>query len=249
MEIENFAESYLDIKNPMVLEVYQGYLISGKMKKKALTLWINKQNVDGLTEIAKIVAIETAFHGILSFIPGGSFAYRLLKDQIGYPPRYNAIIEPDFYKVKYSIITLDGKGEPKGVVDGLMQGVDSAAKFALDAGAKAGGVLKGLISGEDSQKKKVKSENSKREEEILGFTYLRFEDIVTLTRNQIVRKRLSETTSQSMKLLKKTTADLLPPVVLNFKTTENEKAVSFLKTLKKLGFQVDYSETLLDEIR
>ncbi|NHJ01603.1 MAG: hypothetical protein EAX86_05640 [Candidatus Heimdallarchaeota archaeon] len=247
MEIEKFSESFLEIKNPTVLEVYQGYLISGKLRKKPRIVWINKQNVDGLTEIAKIVAIETAFHGILSFIPGGSFAYRLLKDQIGYPPRYNVIMEPDFYRVKYTVITLDGKGEPKGVVDGLLQGVDSVAKLAFDTGSKAGGILKDLFKGDKILKQK--EEIPSKEEEILGFTYIRFEDIVTLTRNSIIRKKLSETPSKSMKLIKKTTADLLPPVVLNFKTTENEKAITFLMALKKLGFQVDYSESLLEEIR
>ena len=31
--------------------------------------------------------------------------------------------------------------------------------------------------------------------------------------------------------------------------TENEKAVLYLKSLKNLGFQVEYSETILDEVR
>ena len=128
MKIEQFASKYLDFKKLLVLEVYQGYLIAGEIKNRApRCFWVNKQNIEGIAEIAKIIAIESAFHGLLSLIPGGSFAYRLIKDQIGYPPRYNVIFEPRYYTITYSTITLDKKGEKKGIVDGLVQSIDSVA--------------------------------------------------------------------------------------------------------------------------
>ncbi|MHA2203924.1 MAG: hypothetical protein ACW991_09560, partial [Candidatus Hodarchaeales archaeon] len=117
MRIEQFATIYLDFKSPVALEVHQGYLIAGQIQGRvSRCFWINKQNIEGIAEVAKIIAIDSAFHGLLSLIPGGSFAYRLIKDQIGYPPRFNVIFEPRYYTITYSTITLDRRGEKKGIV-------------------------------------------------------------------------------------------------------------------------------------
>jgi len=224
-----------------VLEVFQGYLIAGKIKKKPRCLWINKQNIEGLAEVAKIVAIESAFSAILSFIPGGSFAYRLIKDQIGYPPRYNVIFEPDFYNITYNIITLDNKGQSKGVVDGLVQSMDHIAKIALRTGSKVQDTIKDFLTGNKSQSSSsIKSEDR----EILGFTYLKFEDHTSTIRNKIVDERLKSTKSTPIKLAKTTTAGLVPSIVISFKTTANEKAINFLDYLQKIGFIVNFSKSI-----
>jgi hypothetical protein len=245
MKIEQFAKRKLGFNDIDVLEVYQGYLIGGKIKKNPRCFWINKQNIEGLAEIAKIVAIESAFHGILSLIPGGSFAYRLIKDQIGYPPRYNVIFEPNLYEITYSAITVDKDGQKKGVVDSLIQGVDSVAKIAFKTGSKVQGVLTDLIiKGDRKEKKQREEENS----DILGFTYIRFDDKTSIIRNKIVNERLAETKSSSRKLVKKTASEIVPPVVISFKTTANEKATDFLKHLQRMGFKIIFSQSLIDEI-
>jgi hypothetical protein len=224
-----------------VLEVYQGYLLAGKVRKKPRCLWINKQNIEGLAEVAKIVAIESAFSAILSFIPGGSFAYQLIKDQIGYPPRYNVIFEPDFYKITYSIITLDNKGQPEGVIDGLVQSMDHIAKIAIKTGSKVQDTIKDFLTGNKTQKfASTKSE----EREILGFTYLKFEDYTSVIRNKIVDDRLNSTKSIPLKLAKTTTAGLAPSIIISFKTTENEKAIRFLNYMQKIGFDVNFSKSI-----
>lgn len=246
MKIEKFARDQLDFKDIKVLEVYQGYLILGKHKKKPRCLWVNKQNIEGLAEIAKIVAIESAFHGILSFIPGGSFAYRLIKDQIGYPPRYNVTFEPDFYEITYSVITLDKKGEKKGVVDGLVQGVDNVAKLALKTGSKFQNVLTDFVKKGDKMNQKQGNGNKDNKSTPLGFTYFRFDDKTSIIRNNIVKKRINETISTSGKFVKKTASEIVPPVVISYKTTANEEAIAFLKHLQKMGFEVKFSQSILD---
>ncbi len=248
MKIEQFAKRELGFDDIDVLEVYQGYLIGGKIKRDPRCFWINKQNIEGLAEIAKIVAIESAFHGILSLIPGGSFAYRLIKDQIGYPPRYNVIFEPNLYEITYSVITVDKEGQKKTVVDSLIQGADSAAKIAIKTGSKVQEVISDLIIKGDKKKTKQREEEKIDESEILGFTYIRFDDKTTMIRNKIVNERLAETKSSSKKLIQKTASEIVPPVVISFKTTANAKATDFLKHLKRIGFKIRFSQSLIDEI-
>ncbi len=239
MKIEQFASKYLDCNKPVVLEAFQGYLIAGEIKgREPRCFWINKQNVLGLVEVVKIVAIESAFHGLLSLIPGGSFAYRLIKDQIGHPPRFNVIFEPSYYTISYSTITLDNKGQKKGIIDGFAQSIDSMAKTALKTGSKLQEAIFEFIT-------KEKSKNNKFEKnDILGFTYIRFEDKTTIIRNRIVEERLSETKSTPAKLAKSTVAEIVPPVVVGFKTTANEEAVNFLEYLQRLGFKVSFSASI-----
>lgn len=245
MKIEKFAKDQLDFKDIDVLEVYQGYLILGKHKKKPRCLWINKQNIEGLAEVAKIIAIDQAFHGILSFIPGGSFAYRLIKDQIGYPPRFNVTFDPDFYEITYSIITLDKEGEKKGAIDGLIQGVDNTLKMAFKTGTQVQNVLTNIVKKGD---RKNKSKDKDNIPDILGFTFIRFYDKTSIIRNQIVDKRIANTKSKHEKLVKKTAAEIIPPVVIGFKTTANEEATAFLKSLQKIGFKVKFSQSIVDEL-
>ena len=237
MKVEEFAKKDLGFKDPFVLEVYQGYLIGGKVKKNSKCFWINKQNIEGLAEIAKVVAIESAFHGILSFIPGGSLAYRLIKDQIGYPPRYNVIFDPELYQVSYSIISLDKKGRPEGLAENVMQGVDNIAKYAL----KAGDSIKDFIKREKTQ---YQQDVHEQESQILGFTYIRFVDLVSDVRNQIIQKKIRKADSGAEKLTKSVIAEFTPSIVINFKTTANEEALVFLDKLKKLGFIVEFIKYL-----
>ncbi|WP_455463654.1 hypothetical protein [Candidatus Hodarchaeum mangrovi] len=237
MKIEEFAKKNLGFKDPFVLQVYQGYLIGGKVKKNSKCFWINKQNIEGLAEVAKVVAIESTFHGILSFIPGGSLAYRLIKDQLGYPPRYNVIIDPEFYRISYSIISLDKKGQPKGLAENVMQSVDNIAKYAL----KTGDSIKDLLKKEKTQSQQ---EIKEQEDQILGFTYIRFIDLVSEIRNQIIQRKLTEANSRAEKLTKSVIAELTPSIVMSFKTTANEEALIFLENLKKLGFTVEFVKYL-----
>jgi len=203
MKIEKFAQTYLNFKDPSVLEVYQGYLIAGNVGKRNRCFWVNKQNIEGLAEVAKILAIESGFSAILSFIPGGSFAYRLIKDQIGYPPRYNIIL---------------GSKVQDAIVDFIIKG-----------------------------KSKAKNKSAQPEyDETLGFTYLRFEDRTSIVRNKIVKERLRDTKSTASRIAKTATAGLTPSIVISFKTTVNDEAVGFLKYLQKLGFNVKFSQSLLD---
>ncbi|MHA2226146.1 MAG: hypothetical protein ACXAC8_13125 [Candidatus Hodarchaeales archaeon] len=239
MRIEQFATQYLDCKDPHVLEVYQGYLIAGKIKGKPRCFWINKQNIEGLAEIAKIVAIESAFHALLSLIPGGSFAYRLIKDQIGYPPRYNVIFEPQFYDITYSVITLDQDGQSHGLIDGLFHNIDSVAKIALKTGSKVQDAIFDFITG-----KKSKDSNQISSDELLGFTYIRFDDKTSIVRNKLVKERLAKTSKKAKKIAKAAVADIIPPVVISLKTTANEEAIRFLKYLQKIGFRINFSEVL-----
>jgi hypothetical protein len=246
MKIEKFTQRELSFKDVVVLEAYQGYLIAGKREKAPRCLWINKKNIEGLAEIAKIVAIETAFHGILSLIPGGSFAYRLIKDQIGYPPRYNVLFEPDFYDITYSVITLDQEGHQNGMVDSLIQSVDSIAKTAFKTGTKVQDIITDFISKRDKGQTKQKKKKKNTESQILGFTCLRFDDKTSIIRNRIVNEKLTETKSSSKKLIKKTVSEIAPPAIISFKTTANEKATIFLKHLQSLGFTVKFSESVID---
>ncbi|MHA2154398.1 MAG: hypothetical protein ACXABU_03585 [Candidatus Hodarchaeales archaeon] len=243
MSIIKFFEQNYDLQHIKVLEAYQGYLVAGKVKKQPRCFWINKQNIEGVTEIAKIVAIETAFHGILSFIPGGSFAYRLIKDQIGYPPRYNIIFEPSFYEIKYNYISLDKEGQPKNIVDTVTQTVDDAAKLAVKAGEKLQDTIFDIL-----KKKKTSnvSEGPPSDDPILGFTYIRFYDKTSLIRNKIIKKRIQVTESRSGKLTKKMVSELAPSIIISFKTTADEEAVDFLKHLQSLGFTVHFSDDVQD---
>jgi hypothetical protein len=223
----------------MVLEAYQGYLVAGKVRKHPRCFWINKQNVEGLTEITKIIAIETAFQGILSFIPGGSFAYRLIKDQIGYPPRFNVIFEPDLYEVKYTYISLDKKGQPKNIVNTVTQTVDDAAKLAVKAGEKVQDTILDLLK---KKKAITNPEETPFDDPILGFTYIRFYDRTSLIRNHIVKRRIQASESRTGKFTKKMVAELAPSIIISFKTTADEEAVEFLKHLQSLGFKVHFSD-------
>ncbi|MFX0125033.1 MAG: hypothetical protein ACFFAE_15485 [Candidatus Hodarchaeota archaeon] len=245
MKIEKFAQTYLNFKNPSVLEVHQGYLIAGEVSKRNRCFWVNKQNIEGLAEVAKILAIDSGFSAILSFIPGGSFAYRLIKDQIGYPPRYNIIFEPEFYDITYSLITLDKKGQAKGTVDGLVQSIDHIAKTAIKTGSKMQDAIVDLIT-KGKTKSKPKTPRSEYDE-TLGFTYLRFEDKTSIIRNKIVKERLMDTKSTASRIAKTTTAGLTPSIVISFKTIANAEAVGFLTYLQKLGFNVNFSQALLDD--
>ncbi|MHA1974454.1 MAG: hypothetical protein ACTSW1_15760 [Candidatus Hodarchaeales archaeon] len=238
MNIEAFASNVLDIKKPKVLEVYQGYLIAGKIKRQDKCLWINKQNIEGIAEIAKIIAIESAFHGILSFIPGGSFAYRLIKDQIGYPPRHNIFFDPHFYKVSYSFVTIDKEGKQKRLVDSVIQSVDSLAKLAIKTGDSIADLLK-LKNSKNPRTDKIFSSDT------LGFTYIRFTDLVSEIKDEIVKKRIESTKSTPSKITKSAVAELTPSIIVSFKTTANLEAKSFLQYLKKLGFKLDYLDSVL----
>ena len=242
MRIEQFASIYLDYKSPVALEVHQGYLIAGQIQGRApCCTWINKQNIEGVAEVAKIIAIDSAFHGLLSLIPGGSFAYRLIKDQIGYPPRFNMIFGPRYYTITYTTITLDNRGEPKGLIDGITQSIDNVAKIALKTGSKIQDAILEFIT-----KEKTES-NQPNEDEILGFTYIRFEDRISMIRNRIVEERLSKTKSSPTKLAQTALAEIVPPVVVSFKTTANEEAIIFLKHLQKIGYKVNFTQSLSEE--
>ena len=242
MEIEQFAKIYLNFKDPIALEVYQGYLIAGKTDKQPRCFWINKQNIEGLAEVAKIVTIDSAFHGILSLIPGGSFAYRLIKDQIGYPPRCNIIFEPRFYEITYTLITLDKKGQKKGIINGLVQGIDNVTRFALKTGIKVQDKVRELIIPTKSKEKKIETKTDSSENEIFGFTYLRFEDISSIVRNRIIKDRLDKTNSRTSKLAKTAIAEMVPSVAASFKTIANEEAIEFLKKMQELKFKVVFTE-------
>lgn len=246
MKIEKFAQRELSFKDIIALEAYQGYLITGKREKAPRCLWINKKNIEGLAEIAKIVAIESTFQGILSLIPGGSFAYKLIKDQIGYPPRYNVMFEPDFYDITYSVIMLDEEGRQKGMVDSLIQSVDSIAKTAFKTGTKIQDIITDFIIRRDKGQTKQERKEKKTESQIIGFTCLRFDDKTSIVRNRIVNERLIKTKSSSKKLIKRTVSEISPPAIINFKTTANEKAIIFLKHLHNLGFKVKFSESVID---
>ncbi|MFX1248426.1 MAG: hypothetical protein ACFFBQ_13655 [Promethearchaeota archaeon] len=242
MRIEQFASIYLEFKSPVALEVYQGYLIAGELKsRKPRCFWINKQNIEGIAEVAKIIAIESAFHGLLSLIPGGSFAYRLIKDQIGYPPRFNMIFEPNYYTVTYSTVALNKKGERKGMINGLVQSIDDLAKIAYKTGSKLQDTILEFIS------KEKPISNSEGDDDILGFTYIRFDDKTTIIRNRIVEDRLSKTKSTPTRLAQTALSEIVPPVVVSFKTTANEEAVNFLQYLNRIGFKVNFSQASFDK--
>ncbi|MCK4848649.1 MAG: hypothetical protein KAT16_06480 [Candidatus Heimdallarchaeota archaeon] len=241
MDIASWMSQHVDLESPNVLEVYQGYLIAGKRHNKPICIWLNKQNIEGFTELAKVIAIESSFHGILSFIPGGSFAYRLIKDQIGHPPRFNVIFDPDLYEITFQMITLDRKGQPETIVDTLTQNVENVAKTAVKAGEKIQDTVLGLI------KKKKTSSSSLTEEEILGFTYIRFVDAISNKRNQLIKNRIKSSQSRTGKLVKKVITDLTPSIVISYKTTDNEKAAEFLKYLKSIGFNVRFSHSIKND--
>jgi len=237
MDIASWMSQHIDLESPKVLEVYQGYLIAAKRHNKPICVWLNKQNIVGLTELARVIAIETSFHGLLSFVPGGSFAYRLIKDQIGHPPRYNVIFDPNLYEINFQMITLDRKGRPETIVDSLSQNVETVAKTAVKAGEKIQDTVLGLI-------KKKKPSSSPTEEEILGFTYIRFTDAISSKRNQLIKNRVQSSESRSGKLVKKVITDLTPSIVISFRTTANDKAADFLKYMKSIGFNVHFSHSI-----
>ena len=240
MDIASWMSQHIDLESSKVLEVYQGYLIAGKRHNKPICIWLNKQNIEGFTELAKVIAIESSFHGILSFIPGGSFAYRLIKDQIGHPPRFNVIFDPDLYEITFQMITLDRKGQPETIVDILSQNVENVAKTAVKAGEKIQDTVLGLI-------KKKKPSSSPTEEEILGFTYIRFIDTVSIKRNGLVKKRIQSSQSRSGKLVKQVITDLTPSIVISYKTTANVEAADFLKYLKSIGFNVRFLHSITSD--
>ena len=243
MDIATWMSQNINLDNPKVLEVYQGYLVAGKRNRKSICFWLNKQNIEGLTEVAKVIAIESSFHGLLSLIPGGSFAYRLIKDQIGYPPRHNIIFDPELYEVSFQTITLDKKGEPKTIVDNLSQGVENVAKTAAKTGEKIQKSLVGFITKQKPDP--VSSFND--QEDILGFTYIRFIDAVSSKRNQIIKKRIKSSESRSGKIVKQVVTELVPAIIISFKTTENEKSQEFLENLRSLGFNVSFSDSIFEE--
>jgi len=240
MDIASWMSQHIDLDNPKVLEVYQGYLVAGKRHKKPICIWLNKQNIEGLTEVAKVVAIESSFHGILSFIPGGSFAYRLIKDQIGHPPRFNVIFDPDLYEITFQMITLDRKGQPETIVNTLTQNVENVAKTAVKAGEKIQDTVLSLI-------KKKKPSSSPTEEEILGFTYIRFIDAISIKRNQLIKNRIKSSQSRAGKLVKQVITDLTPSILISYKTTANDTAANFLKYLKSIGFNVRFSNSITND--
>ena len=240
MDIKSWMSQNINLDSCKVLEVYQGYLIAGKRHNKPICIWLNKQNIEGLIEIAKVIAIESSFHGLLSFIPGGSFAYRLIKDQIGYPPRYNVIFDPDFYEITFQMITLDSEGEPKNIIDTVTQNVETVTKTAVKAGEKIQDTLLGLIK----KKKPSTASPPTIEDEILGFTYIRFIDAVSKKRNQLIKNRIDASQSRPGKLVKKVITDLTPAIIISFKTTANEESVNFLNYLKSIGFNVSFSNQI-----
>ncbi len=240
MDITSWMSQNINLDNLKVLEVYQGYLIAGKRHNKSVCIWLNKQNIEGLIEVAKVIAIESSFHALLSFIPGGSFAYRLIKDQIGYPPRYNVIFDPDFYEITFQMITLDSEGEPENIIDIVTQNVETVTKTAVKAGEKIQDTLLGLIK----KKKPPTALPPTIEDEILGFTYIRFIDTVSKKRNLMIKNRIDASHSRPGKLVKKVITDLTPAIIISFKTTANEESVDFLNHLKSIGFNVSFSDQI-----
>jgi hypothetical protein len=243
MKIKEFAEKQLALKDVHVLEVYQGYLLAGKYEKTYRCFWMNKQNIVGLTEVAKILAIETAFHGLLSLIPGGSFAYRLIKDQIGYPPRHNIIFEPEMYEIKYNLIMLDKEGKSENIIDSVAHNIDQIAKMAVKTGEKLQSAFLDIIK----RNKQVEPKSvEKFEEQIIGFTYIRFYDKTSQIRNRIIQNRIQKSNSRTDKYSKSIVAELAPAIIVGFKTTENEKASHFLKYLSSIGFKTNFTEEIGD---
>ena len=241
MKIKQFAEQHLALKDPRVLEVYQGYLIAGKFEKTYRCFWINKQNIEGLTEVAKILAIETAFQGLLSLIPGGSFAYRLIKDQIGYPPRYNIIFEPEMYEIKYNLIMLDKEGKSENIIDSVAHNVDQLTKMAVKTGGKLQNAFLEIFK---KEKQPTTKSDNQSDNQILGFTYIRFYDKTSIIRNKIIQNRIQKSSSRTDKYSKSIIAELAPAIIVGFKTTENENASSFLKYLSSIGFKTNFTEEL-----
>jgi len=163
----------------------------------------------------------------------------LIKDKIGYPPRFNVIFEPDLYEVKYTYISLDKKGQPKTIVDSVTHTVDDAAKLAVKAGEKVQETIFDLF------KKKRKTNESGEvpsDDPILGFTYIRFYDKTSLIRNRIIKHRIQASESRTGKFTKKVVSELAPSIIISFKTTADEEAVEFLKYLQSLGFKVHFSD-------
>lgn len=248
IKIQEFARQQLGFKDCTVLEVFQGYLVGGRVNKKPRCFWINKQNIEGFVEVFKILALESTFSALLSFIPGGSFAYRLIRDQIGYPPRYNIIFEPDFYEIIYHTLVFDSKGQPQGVVDGLVHGIDKISKIALQTGSKIQATLKTLFSGGKRTENIDVNHARKETSERFGVLLLSFVDKTSLVRNRIIDERLQSTKSQATKLAKSASAGLIPAVVASFKTTEIDEATVFLNSLKKLGFSIKFGKTVREDV-
>ncbi len=244
MEIKEFAEKYLTLKDVHVLEVYQGYLIAGKFKQASRCFWINKQNVEGLAEVAKIVGINLAFQGLLSLIPGGSFAYRLIKDQIGSPPRFNMIFEPEMYEIKYNLIMLDKDGKSENIIDSVTKNIDQIGKLALKTGEKLQSTFLDFIKKNKIEKHK---ENSEPKHSILGFTYIRFYDKTSQIRNKIVQNRIKKSSSRTDKFSKSIVAEVAPAIIVGFKTTENENATNFLSYLSSIGFKTNFTEEIAED--
>ncbi|MFW9777681.1 MAG: hypothetical protein ACFFE8_02425 [Candidatus Heimdallarchaeota archaeon] len=240
LKICDFARQRLGFKDCTVLEVFQGYLVGGLVDKKGRCFWINKQNIEGLVEVAKIVALESTFSALLSFIPGGSFAYRLIKDQVGYPPRYNMIYEPRFYEIVYQTLFFDTKGQPQGIVDGLIRGIDQLSDMALKTGNKIQETLKGVFSGSEKENPRPDDDTKKEKSQRYGVLILSFIDRTSLVRKQIIEERLDKTKSTPAKLIKSAGAGLIPAVVSSYKTTEIDEAAIFLKSLRKIGFSIKF---------
>jgi hypothetical protein len=244
MKINDFAKQHLNLTNIESLEVYNGYLIAGQYKKRPRCIWINKQNIEGLTEVVKVLAIETAFKGILSLIPGGSFAYQLIRDQIGYPPRHNVIFDPEMYTITFSLVTLDQKGEKQTVIDSFTQNIDNVTKVAFKTGEKLHESLIGLISKDKNREKPRQISN---DEIPLGFTYIRFIDKISQVRDEIISQKIEKTASRTGKVAKTLGSELAPSIIISFKTTANEEAKVFLKYLEALGFSVRFSQSVNNE--
>ncbi|MFW9856329.1 MAG: hypothetical protein ACFFFG_14850 [Candidatus Thorarchaeota archaeon] len=240
LKIRDFARQMLGFKDCTVLEVFQGYLVGGLVDKKGRCFWINKQNIEGLVEVAKIVALESTFSALLSLIPGGSFAYRLIKDQVGYPPRYNMIYEPRFYEIVYQTLFFDGKGQSSGIVDGFIRGIDQLSDLALKTGSKIQETLKGVFSGGEKEERRPDVKIGEDKPQRYGVLILSFIDRTSLIRKQIIEERLNQTKSTPAKLIKSAGAGLIPAVVASYKTTEIDEAATFLKSLRKIGFSINF---------
>ncbi|MHA1541632.1 MAG: hypothetical protein ACTSQH_01485, partial [Candidatus Hodarchaeales archaeon] len=109
---------------------------------------------------------------------------------------------------------------------------------------KAGEKIQDTFLGLIKKKKPSTASPPTTEEEILGFTYIRFIDAVSKKRNQLIKNRSNASKSRPGKLVKKVLTDLTPAIIISFKTTANEEAIVFLKHLQSIGFQVRFSQTL-----
>ncbi len=240
--MEKHLSTVFEPESVRILPMYQGYLVAGfvvqphtslwnrffkkPVENALLICWIHRLNIEGLTSTFTSIAIDNAFQTLFSFLPGGSLAYSIIKDQIGRPPRQFVVFLPFIHEITYGTIEFTRDGKISNVVDTTKNLVQPVIDPLANISKKIGSTLLSPIT------KKADRKNTEATTKY-NFTYIRFTDIFK-------KSLLNDLKRQSSLIPANIKKQLIGIPSFEFKTLKNDYAAEWLEFVQQHGFQTRY---------